>query len=92
MVGTLGSFITMLSDMFSWSNRCRPGMVLDDPQTSELALRSARRKFSEPVVSIDQIKYCVLESLYYYGQCFPVFICCVFSDGDMWYISSNYCD
>jgi len=53
VVGTFGSFIMMFSDMFSWSNRCRPCMVLDNPQTSELALRSpARRKlFLKPVVA-----------------------------------------
>jgi len=82
VVGTFGSFIMMLSDLFSWSNRCMPGILLDDPQTSELALRS-REESSGKNVCIDQIKCFVLESLYCYGQCFPAFICNVFGDGDM---------
>lgn len=53
----------MLSDLFNWSSRCWPGIVLDDPQTSELALRSpARRKFSEPAVAWSKSNRCFGET------------------------------
>ena len=42
----------MLSDIFSSSNRLRPGMVIDDSHRSELAMMChARRKLSAPAVA-----------------------------------------
>ena len=55
-------------------------MVLDDTGTSEFALRC----HGETYICVDHIKFCVLESLYIYGQSFPVFIFCCGVDVETW--------